>query len=178
MKNTTVIFLLIPAISLADNSLCHERNDEFTCKVFTEGGLTIKSLLPSQKSIYATELDKLPTIIISSTDSKSLCAELAQSKEGAPYHKYLPLPNIEAIASNIDAPKTAKDLIETPNWRASNLRSITYHGNGGNEGPTLVCLTLELKKAGEHTAILQCNNFYKNDIKKLKELAKSLEDAK
>ena len=157
----------------ASPSQCKLSIQEFTCETIIKNSKTIARLTKPKKSIFATEFDTLPTIIIYSDNPDELRSELSQKNYISPYHLHLPLPWAEAISSIEPLPQTAIELLKIPNWESTNTLSFTYENNSGDF--IITCMTLEKFTKQKNIAILQCNEFYPNDIDKLKALANEIE---
>lgn len=152
---------------------CKPPIQDFTCETLSENSITIARLIKPQKSIFATEFDTLPTIMLYSDNPDELRSELSQKNYITPYHLHLPLPWAEAITSIEPLPQTAIEPLKLPGWELTNTLSFTYENNSGDF--IITCMTLEKFTKQKNIAILQCNEFYPNDIDKLKALAKEIE---
>lgn len=152
---------------------CKLSLQNFKCEILSKNSTTIATLKDSQASIYAEDLDALPTIIIYSNNPDELRNELSEEKYNTSYHQYLPLPEAERISSIEPLPQDAIELLKLQDWVPSNAKMMIYENPNGEY--VLTCVTLENFSQHTNTAILQCSGFYSKDIQRLKELTKEIE---
>ncbi|MBP5090633.1 hypothetical protein HUS91_35045, partial [Pseudomonas chlororaphis] len=141
-----------------------------------EGGVVVLKLIPSDLSPYATDLEKLPTFIVSGESRENVMKEVGLSVDAtSPYSRLIVLPYPEAIIEFSDAPKSARLKVAQKGWRLLDMKSAVYSGAGGEEGVVLVCSTLEKETKESVVVVSQCNNFYEPDIVSLKEILGSID---
>ena len=80
------------------------------------------------------------------------------------------MPGAEDILSTIDASSAVKTMLDTENWRLTNVIDVTYEGAGDNEGPYVICSTYDRKGISGYIVVSQCNDFQEENIATLKEL--------
>ncbi|AZE32916.1 hypothetical protein C4K05_6265 [Pseudomonas chlororaphis subsp. aureofaciens] len=142
-----------------------------------ESGVNIVKLVSTHISPYATDLEKLPTFIMSGGDREDLIRRVGISIEAtSPYNRLIELPYPEKVIDFSNVPKSAELKIAQKGWRLLDMKSVVYGGSEEEEGAGLVCITLEKEIRGEVVVVSQCNSFYESDISRLKEILESIDD--
>ncbi len=131
-----------------------------------EDGVSVIKLVPSGQASYETNLENIPTFIVSGGDLDKVLE--AVGSEESRYNKLINLPYPEAILHYDDASIAAKSKLAGVGWKLLNMKDVVYEGHGGEEGAGLVCSTLERKIDLKYVAVSQCNSFYDSDVSDLK----------
>lgn len=137
-------------------------------------GLNILKLAPSDQASSETNLENLPTYIVSGGDL-GLVLEVVGDGTQSRYNNLIELPYPEAILHYDDASAAAKLKLSETGWKLLDMKDVVYEGQGGEEGAGVVCTTLEKHIDSNYVVVSQCNAFYETDIYDLKVLLGSIE---
>lgn len=133
-----------------------------------DGGIDILKLTPRGQSSYETNLENLPTFIVSGNDLDAVLKSVGSGEES--YNNFIKLPNPEQILNAVDASSAARSKMAQENWKLVSMKDVVYEGPGGSEGPGVVCSTVERKIKEGYVVVSQCNGFYEDDISEFKRL--------
>lgn len=133
-----------------------------------DGGIDILKLMPRGQPSYETNLENLPTFIVSGNDLDAVLKSVGSGEES--YNNFIKLPNPEQILNAVDASSAARSKMAQENWKLVSMKDVVYEGPGGSEGPGVVCSTVERKIKEGYVVVSQCNGFYENDISEFKRL--------
>ncbi|WP_458378818.1 hypothetical protein [Pseudomonas chlororaphis] len=142
---------------LAEDQLCqfdtpNKKLEIAGCQ--SEGGVVVLKLIPSALSPYATDLEKLPTFIVSGKGREDVMKKVGLSVDAtSPYSRLIVLPYPEAIVEFSDAPKSARLKVTQKGWKLLDMKSVVYSGAGGGEG--LCWYAVHLRRSREK-ALLSC----------------------
>ncbi|AZC32442.1 hypothetical protein C4K38_4491 [Pseudomonas chlororaphis subsp. piscium] len=142
-----------------------------------ESGVVILKLIPSGLSPYATDLEKLPTFIVSGESREDVMKEVGMRADiTSAYSRLIVLPYPEAIIEFSNASKAARLKVAQKGWRLLDMKNVVYSGSGGGEGVGLICSTLEKETRKGVVVVSQCNDFYESDVLSLKEILESVDE--
>ena len=161
--------VLISTSIFAGEKSCEFSDLKFKMEVVgcsDEGGVNVLKLAPSGQVSYETNLENIPTFIVSGDDLEKVLGILGGDESR--YNKLIGLPYPEAILHYDDASIAAKNKLSGIGWNLLNMKDIVYEGQGGEEGAGVVCSTLERKIDLKYVAVSQCNSFYDSDVSDLK----------
>ncbi|WP_423359206.1 hypothetical protein [Pseudomonas citronellolis] len=150
--------------------------NQYLIETLINGDLNTKKLTPKDNSPYASELDKLPTAIISSANQNEFERAIKPEKNAKNYSKILKLPIDGENTSVIDAPLSARNKIKIPNWKVLDMKTVAYQSPSGSDGAVLVCMTLQRSIKNKKIAILQCNDFYPESLQKLERIVEETDN--
>lgn len=139
-----------------------------------ENGIKILKLTPGGLSPYATSFDKLPTFIVAGESSEEVLKRVGLDTAASPYNSLIELPDPEGIVNISDAPISAKVKVTEKGWKVLDMKVVEYSGPQGDEGVVFVCSTLRKEIKEGFVFVVQCNNFYENDISELKAILRSV----
>ncbi|MEE9678273.1 hypothetical protein V4842_08170 [Pseudomonas moraviensis] len=167
-----VCAVLISTPAFADEKKCqfHDlgyKMDVVGCSY--DGSVSVLKLAPIGQTSYETNLENIPTFIVSGDDLSQVLDVVGGSDE-AKYNKLISLPYPEAILNYEDASSAAKGKLLDTGWKLLDMKDVVYEGQGGEEGAGVVCTTLEKKIDTKYVAVSQCNSFYNADITGLKKV--------
>lgn len=131
--------------------------------------LNILKLAPSGQPSYETNLENLPTYIVSGSDLGLVLNAVGDGVQSR-YNNLIELPYPEAILHYNDASAAAKLKLAETGWRLLDMKDVVYEGQGGEEGAGVVCSTLEKQIDSKYVVVSQCNAFYEADISDFKVL--------
>ncbi|WP_152989115.1 hypothetical protein [Pseudomonas citronellolis] len=116
--------------------------NKYLIETLTDGDLNTKKLTLKDSSPYATELDKLPTAIIASTNQNKFEKAIKPEKNAKNYSNILKLPIDDESVSVAESPLSAREQVKIPNWSVSDMQTVIYQAPNGSDGVMLVCMTL------------------------------------
>ncbi|MFS2161447.1 hypothetical protein ACCD10_29480 [Pseudomonas sp. Pseusp122] len=173
-KNALLIFGLLfsfSAFTQGDGNVCgldisQSRFDISGCT--QTDGVTLRKLISSGQPVYEGNLARLPVFILVG-DNLDVILKLINGGD-SPYSKFMQLPSPYKILSAIDASSAVKTMLDTENWRLTNVIDFTYEGAGDNQGPYMICSTLDKKVDSGYVVVSQCNDIQEENIATLKDL--------
>lgn len=173
-----VFSLLFLKSAFSDELECSLKNLPAELKLTNcrnENGTYLIKLLPTNSPSTTSDLDRLPTFIVRGKTKRDALSKLGLGN-ATPYNTLIQLPAPESIIQFYAAPASAKSKLLQKNWTLLDMKIVIYKGVQDMDGYSLVCSTLQRDATGGITLVSQCNDFYENDISKLKELLISLEN--
>ena len=141
---------------------------------YKDNGVDVVKLVSSSLSSTATAFDSLPTVFARGRDRGNVLSKLAVGSH-PPYNGLIKLPDPESIIEISDAPASARSKMAQNGWSLLDMKVVVYKGPQDNDGYILVCSTLERDRSEEVIFVSQCNNFYEDDISKLKKVLLSID---
>ncbi|MCL6691267.1 hypothetical protein M8R19_21430 [Pseudomonas sp. R3.Fl] len=150
--------------------------NQYLIETLTDGDLNTKKLTLKDSSPYVTELDKLPTAIIASTNQNKFEKAIKSEKNAKNYSNTLKLPIDDESVSVAESPLSAREQVKIPNWSVSDMQTVIYQAPNGSDGVMLVCMTLRRTMKNENLAILQCNDFYPESLQRLERIAEETDN--
>ncbi|MFV3308003.1 hypothetical protein ACNFBT_22275 [Pseudomonas sp. NY15181] len=177
VRSFLIVALIQPGLTIASPEIspCDSKNTfptDYRTECKKEGNLKVVLAHPSRKnSTYATNTDNIPAVLIIGANETSVIRKILHSKDFAQiYIELMNLPPTERANSSIISSVAAREKIKSPHWKLIDMRTIEYHGEKEENGLILTCLTLLKTKDKDTKALLQCSDFYENDILEIKRL--------
>lgn len=169
--------LIQPGLTIASQEIspCESKNTfpaDYKTECKKEGNLKVISAYPPRKnSTYTTNTDNIPAVLIIGADGAAVIKKISHPKDFAQiYIELMNLPPTERTNSSIVSSVAAREKIKSPHWKLIDMRTIEYHVEKEENGLILTCLTLLKTKEKDTKALLQCSDFYENDILEIKRL--------
>lgn len=98
-----------------------------------EGGVNILKLMPRNQPDYDTNLDNLPTFILTGKNLQAILAVIGT--DGAQrYNKLIELPNADSIMDYSDAAPTAKAVMQQRGWTLLDMKDVISQDLGELKG--------------------------------------------
>ncbi|WP_347901880.1 hypothetical protein [Pseudomonas purpurea] len=168
-----------PVTLLADEQSCsiHVPNTAWVvADCHKEGSVEVLKLLPANVPLYGSEFDKLPTVIVAGSNPDEVLRKVGLGAAN-PYNNLIELPGYGAITRYSDAAGTAKAKVMQEGWKLLDMKDIQYVAGreSDGEGYSLVCSTFERVIGQRVVVVSQCNDFYEEDVSRLKNILRSLE---
>jgi hypothetical protein len=163
---------LSPPVS-AQDSTCAFHDIQSTLEVVSclnEGAVEVLKLAPRNHPVYESDIDRLPTFIVRGDDLNEVKKTVGMSILSSPYNLLVKLPDAEGIMYFDQLPESATKKLAMPGWVLIDARDVVYERQGGGEGFELVCSTHGKAIGSEYVVVTQCNDFYEEDIARLKDL--------
>lgn len=163
---------LSPTVS-AQESTCAFHDIQSTLEVVSclnEGAVEVLKLAPRNHPVYESDIDRLPTFIVRGDDLNEVKKTVGMSILSSPYNLLVKLPDAEGIMYFDQLPESATKKLAMPGWVLIDARDVVYERQGGGEGFELVCSTHGKAIGSEYVVVTQCNDFYEEDIARLKDL--------
>ena len=163
---------LSPPVS-AQDSTCAFHDIQSTLEVVSclnEGAVEVLKLAPRNHPVYESDIDRLPTFIVRGHDLNEVKKTVGMSILSSPYNLLVKLPDAEGIMYFDQLPESATKKLAMPGWVLIDARDVVYERQGGGEGFELVCSTHGKAIGSEYVVVTQCNDFYEEDIARLKDL--------
>jgi hypothetical protein len=136
----------------------------------------VLTLEPIASTSYSTKFDKMPTILVRG-DMKDATDGINADHNPA-YNNLIVLPEPESIVKIYNAPVSARRKIEQDTWKVIDMKTVVYKGGGGeDEGYVMVCSTLNSQIENNSAFLVQCSEFYDDDIARLKRLLSGISNS-
>lgn len=176
---SAICLIGFPVTLLADEQRC-SINVSNTAWVVAdchkEGSVEILKLVPAKVPLYVSQFENYPVFVVSGNDLDEVLRKVGLGSAN-PYNNLFELPNPEAIVRYSDAARTAKAKMTQKGWKLLDMKDIQYVAGreSDGEGYSLVCSTFERVVGQRVVVVSQCNDFYEEDVFRLKHVLRSLE---
>jgi hypothetical protein len=160
------------ADAFAEDQLCSFDVPQMELKVgscIQEGGVNILKLVLRNQPDYGTNLENLPTYIVTGKNLQDVLAVVGTDNAHR-YNKLIQLPDAESIMEFSDAAVTAKASMKQQGWNLLDMKNVIYPGPRGVEGFSLICNMLQAETTRGFVVVSQCNTFYESEISSLKKI--------
>lgn len=147
----------------------------YSGEMYVKGEVCIEKLVPKNESPYVNGFDRLPTLVLYGSHRGEIEKILKADGSSTPFNSLLTLPEPDQILSIDSSPQSARRKVKLRNWKILEMKTVTYRNPQGSEGAMLVCMTLQQEIGAQEVQISQCNSFYPEDMRKLREIAGKIE---